>query len=569
MKNIKIVRGNVFSNIFPLNHPQYIELSNLLAVEVIPKNKLFFIKKNKPWMKDWDGKYRFLKYPDQTFLQGLTEFLISNLNEKDWNISVIDDSSKYAIPENIIDNLNEDFLGNGVKFRDYQLSIIKDALKHRKCLIPASVNAGKTEIFVGISKVILDYARKHFKSDYTKSRVLYIVPSAELLHQTIDRFNKRLNKSYKVTGFGAGIFDVSGDIVISTASMLYSRLKSGANDKDLLPFFKDAFVFIGDEFHKGSSYSWQQISEMTEAPYRFGGSGTLESNRKADQEKVMKRIGAIGPLIEGIKNDFMIAEGYSAKPKILMHDLKDYENQYNSLPYSYIPMSAAIWHDGKNFNDVLFVRKETIEKTDDKGRVCFDKDNNPILEKTGKSVIRLKNGEFISVDPNTMLNKKHAYDFCVCMFEPRNKIIVESVQKSLNLNHKCLISVTKTAHGKLLEELVTQSGVSTKFLYGGNSIEERMEWLGKLKQGEIKVLIASSIFNVGIDVPDFHTIINAAGMKAYIDLIQRLGRGLRKKEKDNSLTYIDFVDAQNTYTMEHSIVRVEEYEKQKFDIEFA
>jgi superfamily II DNA/RNA helicase len=265
----------------------------------------------------------------------------------------------------------------------------------------------------------------------------------------------------------------------------------------------------------------------------------------------------------------LIAEGHSAKPNILIYDLKDYENQYDTLPYLYDEMTPAIWYNGTNFEDVLFIAKEMISRTDENGKKVFDKAGNEILDKTGKSAIKTKQGHIYNVDPSTLLNKRHAYDFCVCMFEPRNKIITDVAFECISGGYKGLTSVTKTAHGYLLEEMFLKRGIETKFLYGGNSIEERLEWLNKLKKGSIRMLIASSIFNVGIDVPDFSIIINAAGGKAYVELIQKIGRGLRKKEGENVLTYIDFIDAQNKYTMEHSVVRVEEYEKQNFDIAYA
>ena len=570
MKCIKIIRGKVFSEIFPKDTSYYSELSDILSVESIPPKQLFFIKKNKPHLKGWDGRYRFVTWPALTFPGGLTDYLLERLDKKEWNVSFTDKTSHLVLSDEVIDSLSENFLSNDFTYRDYQLSIIKNVIRAKRCIIPAATNAGKTEIFIGLCKVILNYAKqdKEFKKEYPKPRVLYLLSGVDLLKQTIQRFSERCPE-LSVGGYGDKLEQLDKDIIVASSTMIYSRLKKEKYQKILLSFLNSCVLFIGDEYHRGSSKSWITIASQTQAVYRFGGSGTALGSKKTDEESNLKRLSMTGNPIDGITNKFMVDNKYSAKPTILFHDLKSYDGDYDGLIYGYIDNSKALWYNGYDFENVTYKCKEELILTDVKGTPRINPiTKKPRTKKTGKSVIELEDGTVKSVSPSTLLNKEHAYDFCVCIFEPRNQLILADVEKEIHEKHKILISVEKTAHGKYLENLLTDNDINSKFLYGGSSSAERSEGIKNLKKGTIDVIIASSIFNEGIDLPEFRVIINAAGGKSHIKLIQKTGRGLRKKDKDNTLKMIDFVDSQNIYTLEHSAGRLEEYENQDFLIEY-
>ena len=50
--------------------------------------------------------------------------------------------------------------------------------------------------------------------------------------------------------------------------------------------------------------------------------------------------------------------------------------------------------------------------------------------------------------------------------------------------------------------------------------------------------------------------INAMGGKADHDIIQRMGRGLRRAEDKNGLQFFDFVFNINEYLLDHSLHRI-------------
>lgn len=122
-----------------------------------------------------------------------------------------------------------------------------------------------------------------------------------------------------------------------------------------------------------------------------------------------------------------------------------------------------------------------------------------------------------------------------------------------------LVLVNRIEHGKILKELIP----GAMFVHGGNSTFARMQVLEFMKKIP-GVYIATPIFDEGIDVPSIDTVVLAAGGKSHIKLLQRIGRGLRKKDGDNTLIVHDFIDDTNKYLFNHSESRVNVYASERF-----
>jgi superfamily II DNA or RNA helicase len=570
MKEIAILKSSSFSQIVPSNTPHYLELSEILSVQVKTEKELYFLKSKYPHLRDWDGKARFIKYPECTFPVGLTDYLVETLNKsEDWSVTVEEEYPNVVVSEDYLSSLKPDEILQDFCFRDYQLQILKDVLQAKRCLLPAATNAGKTEMFAGVMVALLRYAptNPEFLEVYPNPRVIMFVPSADLMVQTVARLKKRIGDEFSVGGFGAKSFDLSCDITVATVSMLHARMKKPDWKSKIKDLYKNTILFVGDEFHHGSAKTWLDQSSQINAVFRVGGSGTVKSK---DKEKDFKIMGCCGPEITGVTNDFMIERGFSAKPTIRIQDYESYDRDYDRLPYQHIDETEAYWYNGEDFEDVVYVMKELAPKIDKKTKkaVYHPVTKKMIQTKTGKSIIRNSSGEEFAVSPDVLLNKEHAYEMGVCLFKPRNNDILDYCTQYSEQGLKILICVNKPAHGILLSNLLNDNDIRSKFVYGAHSVEERTQALKDISAGKLDVLIASTIFNEGVDTPDFRIVINAAGGKDHKALLQKVGRGLRKKEGDNTVIIHDFVDSQNVYTLEHSIARVEEYENQKFDIEY-
>lgn len=143
----------------------------------------------------------------------------------------------------------------------------------------------------------------------------------------------------------------------------------------------------------------------------------------------------------------------------------------------------------------------------------------------------------------------------------RNRLICKDITSYVEKDYRTLVTVGRIKHGlKLKERLERRMDVPVEFIRGNTPVPIREKIVSKFEAGEIAVLIASPIFDVGMDVPAIEAWVNAAGGKGWELVLQRLGRVLRKKKgKKNRVFISDYVDLFNKYLMKHSLARIKHY----------
>jgi superfamily II DNA or RNA helicase len=161
----------------------------------------------------------------------------------------------------------------------------------------------------------------------------------------------------------------------------------------------------------------------------------------------------------------------------------------------------------------------------------------------------------------------HIYEEAIAGNEARNAWIAQLAVEEC-VHGPTLVVVTRLAQGKaLLDEMQVDGSEGNMFVHGGSSMEERTLALRRMARGDKFVCIATQIFDEGVDVPALDTIILAAGGKSRMKLLQRIGRGLRKKKDDAVLYVHDFYDGGQKYLQRHYRERMAEYERQGFTVE--
>lgn len=149
-----------------------------------------------------------------------------------------------------------------------------------------------------------------------------------------------------------------------------------------------------------------------------------------------------------------------------------------------------------------------------------------------------------------------AYRLGIVENEERNQAIVNEARRAVDNGLTVMVLFKQIAHGRKLKALFDTYGVANELIVGENDQEERKQAINKLKNGEIKVLLGSTILDVGVDVPAVGMIILASGGKAEVATRQRIGRGLRaKKNAPNVCFIVDFDDPFNKYTKRHAMQR--------------
>jgi superfamily II DNA or RNA helicase len=115
----------------------------------------------------------------------------------------------------------------------------------------------------------------------------------------------------------------------------------------------------------------------------------------------------------------------------------------------------------------------------------------------------------------------------------RNELVLRAVAAATK---PCFLFVNEVAHGKALEQMLRAKGTNVEFVWGKHHTSVRAAAIQRLVLGETDVLICNVIFQEGIDVPELQSVVVAQGGQSVISVLQRLGRGMRKRSRDGAIT---------------------------------
>jgi len=144
--------------------------------------------------------------------------------------------------------------------------------------------------------------------------------------------------------------------------------------------------------------------------------------------------------------------------------------------------------------------------------------------------------------------------------DERNELIYKATKKLVAAGKRVLILVVRVSHGKLLHEKLSED-FSVSFLDGAKSSKVRIGAIQDMKDGKIEVLIASKIFDQGIDIPELDALILAGSGKSSGRALQRIGRVIRKFKGKKKAIVVEFFD-NCKYLRNHSEARIKVYESE-------
>jgi len=140
---------------------------------------------------------------------------------------------------------------------------------------------------------------------------LFLVDRVELLDQAYKKFKK--HGSREVGVITPQEFEPR-EVTIGLQRTIWSRLRNQYTRDEYTNYLKSVEMLFVDEVHKSTSSTWKYVlRHMHHAYYRYGLSGTplLE-----DAIRNMLLVGFIGRIVQKISNQYLIENGYSAKPLI-------------------------------------------------------------------------------------------------------------------------------------------------------------------------------------------------------------------------------------------------------------
>ena len=130
-----------------------------------------------------------------------------------------------------------------------------------------------------------------------------------------------------------------------------------------------------------------------------------------------------------------------------------------------------------------------------------------------------------------------------------------------------IVFVTSLEHGRNLRKFLARQGLTVDFVSGKSSLEQRKRAIRDLTEARLDLLVATNVFNEGVDIPDLRSVVMAAGGKSEIAALQRVGRALRPAEGKTAATVYEIGDKGNKWLHEHARARFRSYTREGYAVE--
>lgn len=143
-------------------------------------------------------------------------------------------------------------------------------------------------------------------------------------------------------------------------------------------------------------------------------------------------------------------------------------------------------------------------------------------------------------DDDTGLEYAEMYKYCIAENLDRNKFIIQKTLEMLEEERFVLVLVQFIDHGTILKQMFIEEGIDpteVAFVWGDTPDKIRNKVISDFRLGKYKVVIGSTIFDAGVNVPTISGVVLAGAGNSDITLIQRIGRGARNCDYEKILGY--------------------------------
>lgn len=470
----------------------------------------------------WDGRVLFYDWKTRTFPTGLLPDVEAYLQQKKRPYKV---KQKKHVPVSL-DRFEPDCL-DGVTLRDYQYEGVRAMIQAERGWLWDATNAGKTEEMAALIQHLL---REQGGS------ALVLVPNAGLCLQTAKRVKELVGGEFSVGAYGGGAKRI-GDITIATAQTAITavpayidnlrRRKRGRTsrrlNKELNELLQRVNVVVIDEGHHASADTWKYLLGYIKARFRVGITGSFRDIHRGDGESVrdIALRAYVGPLVRRIKNSHLIKRGISARPVI------------------YCIADAGVY--AKDHTASMYYR-------DKRGRVRRDAQGLPIIR---PGTIRFKE------EIDSLLSDANY-----------NSAIVAIAEQMAAGGLKPLVLTNYVTHVAELERRFNKRGnLKPLSVWGDIPATQRLKNIERFNHRDDTVLIGSTVFDEGMNVPAIGCLILASGGKSLRQSLQRIGRALRKKKGDiNMVAVVDMTADNGKLLSKHTDARLAIYTDEKFKV---
>jgi len=327
-------------------------------------------------------------------------------------------------------------------------------------------------------------------------KTLLIEPTLKLVESTAKRF-----RDYKIP---ASMYTEHRDI--DESEIIISHPQSLNNDMlDDPSLLDDIKIVMFDESHHTKADTWKKLMySLRNVEFSIGTSASIVEDINVDLEFMdpdeVLALGCTGPVVMNVPPSFYVDKGFLAESIVFRVDNKADEEVEDEKDWTNEIYPKKI--DSKIRNDKVALISRFFAMNDRKVLILVDR-------------------------------KNHA----------------EHIMSKLVLGD--MAGVSRICYG---------SDVNKRYIEGVDDIIETDEdVLLKFKKGEVKILIATSHLDEGVDVPNLDVVILAGGGKNQRRLIQRMGRMLRKTKRGVYGYVVDFTDHKSDVLRKHSKLRRQFY----------
>jgi hypothetical protein len=97
------------------------------------------------------------------------------------------------------------------------------------------------------------------------------------------------------------------------------------------------------------------------------------------------------------------------------------------------------------------------------------------------------------------------------------------------------------AHAEFMANVFNDAGLRSAPVSANTKDADRAKHLQELGRGDLRCIFSVDLFNEGIDLPDVDTVMFLRPTESATVFLQQLGRGLRRSERKECLTVLDFI----------------------------
>jgi len=140
-----------------------------------------------------------------------------------------------------------------------------------------------------------------------------------------------------------------------------------------------------------------------------------------------------------------------------------------------------------------------------------------------------------------------AYRAVVVDNKYRNELVVKTANDLVDQGRIVLLLVKQLKHGEKLRKMIPKSvfiaGSSPAEIQAFHQSGDRERILNELRRGDVRCVIATSVADMGVDVPALDALVLAGGGKSSTRHLQRIGRVCRPFEDKKYGVVVDFDDS--------------------------